>query len=144
MTVGFQQTPDLDRLRRVLEREGMGAAVIQRFGKASGQPGHHQDRRPPARVEEGSRDRIVAALNHEFNPGQQAGLDLNQIGADALGALLQANDPDHVGAEPATAPAHYGAQADAILKARHDKGAVQVARRARRHSGRDPGVGRPR
>jgi preprotein translocase subunit SecF len=121
VTVGFQQQPDLDRLRRVAEREGMGAAVIQRFGKV----GDNQVIIKTAATRKGedtSRARIVAALNREFNPTQQAGLDLNQTGADALGALLLANDPDHVGADPATAPAHYGAQADAILKARHDKG----------------------
>jgi preprotein translocase subunit SecF len=123
VTVGFQQTPDLDRLRRMAERAGMKAAVIQRFGKVADNQviiktaATHE-------VEDKSRERIVAALNGEFNAHQQAtGLDLNQTGADALGALLLANDPDHVAAaDPAAPAAHYGAQADAILKARHDSG----------------------
>ncbi len=122
VTVGFQQTPDLDRLRGVLERAGMKAAVIQRFGKVTDNQviiktaATHE-------VEDKSRARIVAALNREFNTHQQAtGLDLNQAGADALDAVLLANDPDHAGADPVAAKAHYEAQANAILKARHDSG----------------------
>jgi len=121
VTVGFRQQPDLDRLRHVAEREGMGAAVIQRYGKVS----DNQVIIKTAATHKGedtSRTRIVAALNREFNPGK-TGLDLNQTGADALGAFLVANDPDLVVAkDPAGAPAHYSAMADAILKARHDSG----------------------
>jgi preprotein translocase subunit SecF len=121
VTIGFRQQPDLDRLRRVLEREGMAAAQIQRFGKVA----DNQVIIKTAATHKGedtSRTRIVTALNREFNPGQN-GLDLNQTGADALAAFLLANDPDHFAAtDPANATAHYGAVADAVLKARHDSG----------------------
>lgn len=121
MTLGFQQPPDLARLRGVFEREGMAAATIQRFGKESDNQvlvkttSSHQG-------EEGSREKIVAALNREFNPGK-AGLDLNLTGADALAGFLAKADPDRVAAQgPPAALAHYNAAADAILKARHDAG----------------------
>jgi preprotein translocase subunit SecF len=122
MTLGFRQQPDLDRLRRVFEREGMAAATIQRFGKPSDNQvlikttASHQS-------EEGSRDKIVAALNREFNPGQ-TGLDLNLAGADALAVFLLKADPDKVIGPlgPIGALAHYNEVADAILKARHDAG----------------------
>jgi preprotein translocase subunit SecF len=121
VTIGFRQTPDVDRLRRVLEREGMAAPVIQRFGRA-------EDNQVIVkttarnRSEEGSRDKIVAALNREFNPGK-TGLDLNQTGADALAAFLLQTDPDRVAAQgPDAARTHYDAVADAIFKARHQIG----------------------
>jgi preprotein translocase subunit SecF len=121
MTLGFREQPDLGRLRQVFEREGMAAATIQRFGKAADNQvlikttTSHQS-------EEGSRDKIVAALNREFNPGK-TGLDLNLTGADALTAFLLKADPDRVAAQgPPAALAHYNAVADAVLKARHDAG----------------------
>jgi preprotein translocase subunit SecF len=122
MTLGFQQQPDLARLRGVFEREGMSTATIQRFGKTADNQvlvkttTSHQG-------EEGSRDKIVAALNREFNPGK-TGLDLNLTGADALAGFLVKTDPDRVAAAqgPAAALAHYNAVADAVLKARHDTG----------------------
>jgi preprotein translocase subunit SecF len=124
MTLGFRQQPDLARLRHVFEREGMAAATIQRFGKAADNQvlikttTSHQS-------EEGSRDKIVAALNREFNPGK-TGLDLNLTGADALAGFLVKADPDRVAAQgPAAALAHYNAMAEGIIKARHDTGLFQ-------------------
>ena len=135
MTLGFREQPDLGRLRQVFEREGMAAATIQRFGKAADNQvlvkttSSHQS-------EEGSRDKIVAALNREFNPGK-AGLDLNLTGADALTAFLVKADPDGVaGQGPPAAVAHYNAVADAVLKARHDAGLFK----ALDGLGRVPGV----
>ncbi len=99
----------------------MAAATIQRYGKAADNQvlikttSSHQS-------EEGSREKIVAALNREFNPGK-TGLDLNLTGADALAAFLLKADPDEVaGQGPAAALAHYNAVAEAVLKARHDAG----------------------
>ncbi|HEY0514385.1 MAG TPA: protein translocase subunit SecF [Thermoanaerobaculia bacterium] len=121
ITLGFNQTPDIDRVRRVLERSGMRAAEIQRFGKT----GENEVLIKTAVAkgsEEGSRDKIVNALNQEFNQGKP-GLDLNQTGADSLTAYLVKLDPDHVQPQgPAAALAHYSAAADAILKERHKNG----------------------
>ena len=139
MTLGFQQEPDLARLRRVFEREGMAAATIQRFGKA----GDNQvliKTTTSHQGEEGSRDKIVAALNREFNPGK-TGLDLNLAGADALVGLLVKADPDRVAAQGQPAAlAHYNAVADAILKARHDAGLFKSLDSLARVPGVSPAV----
>jgi preprotein translocase subunit SecF len=121
ITLGFNQTPDIDRVRRVLEREGMRTAVIQRFGKV--EENEVVIKTTVAKgSEEGSRDKIVNALNQEFNQGKP-GLDLNQSGADSLTAYLVQTDPDHVAPQgPPATLAHYSAVADAILKERKKTG----------------------
>ena len=115
--------PRRERLRQasLLLLADLTQRFFQRFGKA----GDNQvliKTTTSHQGEEGSRDKIVAALNREFNPGQ-TGLDLNLTGADALAGLLVKADPDRVAAQgPPAALAHYNAVAEAILKARHDAG----------------------
>ncbi len=121
VTFGFKQTPDLDRIRGVLKREGMGAAEIQRFGdpqanqvivKTTVNKGN----------EEGSLEKVVAALNRELNQGQ-TGFDLNQASSDTLTAFLLQTDPDKVGAQgPEAARAHYEPVATAIVAERSKDG----------------------
>ena len=118
ITLAFRQEPNLDRIRAVLEQQGMREAQIVSFGKA----GDHQVMIKTAAVkgsEEGSRERVVGALSQAFNQGG-TGLDLNQVGLDSLTLFLVQADPDHVG--PAAARAHYGPMADAILKERRQNG----------------------
>jgi preprotein translocase subunit SecF len=117
ITLAFREPPNIDRIRTVLEQEGMREAVIQRYGKAE----EHQViiKTAVARgSEEGSRERVVAALARAFNRGA-TGVDLNQVFVDSLTQLLVQADPDHVG--PA-GRAHYGAVADAIIKERRKNG----------------------
>jgi preprotein translocase subunit SecF len=119
--LAFREQPDVDRIRTVLEREGLRDAVIQLYGK----PEENEVIIKTAVTrgsEEGSRERVVAALNRVFNQGR-TGLDLNQAGLDALGQFLVRTDPDHVAASgPDAAPAHYGPIADAIIKERRKNG----------------------
>jgi preprotein translocase subunit SecF len=121
LTIGFREAPDLDRIRKVLESEGMGAAAIQRFGK----PEANQVliKTPVAKgSEEGSRQKITEALNRSFN-GDQKGLDLNEVGGDTLTQFLVQADPDHVsGQGPEGVRAHYEPISDAILKERRVNG----------------------
>ena len=118
LTLAFRQEPDLDRIRRVLESQGMREAQILSYGKA----GDHQVLIKTAAVkgsEEGSRERVVQALSQAFNQGG-AGIDLNQVGLDGLTQLLVQADPDHVG--PAAARARYGPMAEVIVKERRQNG----------------------
>src|SRR6476661_3913894 len=117
ITLGFNQTPNLDRVRQVLEREGMKAPEIQRYGK----PEENELMVKTTAIkgnEEGNRDKMIAALSREFNPGQ-TGFDLNQASTDAIAALLLSADPDKVAAQgPDAARAHYTDVAAAIVRDR--------------------------
>jgi preprotein translocase subunit SecF len=133
--LAFREQPDLDRIRTVLEQEGMREAVIQRYGKP-------EDRQVIIKTavatgsEEGSRERVVAALNRAFNQGR-TGLDLNQVGLDGLTQFLVQADPDRVAARgPEAARSHYGAIATTIVKERRQNGIFASIDRV----GRVPGV----
>jgi preprotein translocase subunit SecF len=136
MTLAFRQEPDLDRIRAVLESQGMREAQIVRFGKAE----DHQVMIKTAAVkgsEEGSRERVVTALSQAFNQGG-TGIDLNQVGLDGLTQFLVQADPDHVG--PAAARGHYGPLAEAILKERRQNGIFASMDRVSRLPGVTPAV----
>nr|MDP9121973.1 hypothetical protein [Acidobacteriota bacterium] len=96
VTLRFRDQPQVDRLRSLLEAAGLQPS-IQRFGQEA-------DREVMIKTaetqgsEEGSRERIVAALNRQYNQEQAAGkADLNQIGTEAVTQLLMQLDPDGAG-----------------------------------------------
>jgi len=122
----------VDQLRSLLAAAGLGDAEIQRFGDESTNEVIVKTAVTKG-TEEGSRERVVGALNRHYNQGQSGTVDLNQTGADALVTLLSAADPDHVGKAPAPTPlagvaepggpaAHYAAVADALIKQRRKDG----------------------
>ncbi|MGH9363454.1 MAG: hypothetical protein ACRD2T_16210, partial [Thermoanaerobaculia bacterium] len=100
----FEARPDVDRLRAVLATTGLGEVQIQRFGD-------EEDNEVIIKTpivegtEEGSRERVVAALQREFSPQSAGRPDVNAVGVETLANLLAARDPDRVGA--ARAAAHY-------------------------------------
>jgi preprotein translocase subunit SecF len=139
VTLGFQKRPDVDRLRGLLEQAGMKEAQIQSFGKV-------EENRVIIKTalskgtEEGSRDRIVAALSNAFNQGK-AGLDLNQAGVDALTQFLVQADPDRVAAQgPAAAQSHYSGIAERISKERRENGIFPSWDRVTKVAGVSPAV----
>ncbi len=122
----------VDQLRSLLATAGLGDAEIQRFGDEGANEVIVKTAVAKG-TEEGSRERVVSALNRRFNQAQSGRLDLNQTGADALLQLLGAADPDHVGKAPAATPlagaaepggpaAHYAAVVDALIKQRRKNG----------------------
>ncbi len=135
----FREQPDLDRIRTVLEQEGMREAVIQRYGTAE----EHQVVIKTAVAtgsEEGSRERVVGALNRAFNQGR-TGLDLNQVGRDGLVEFLVRADPDRVAARgPEAARSHYGKVADSIVRERRQNGIFTSMDRVARVPGVSPAV----
>ncbi|HSS76228.1 MAG TPA: protein translocase subunit SecF [Thermoanaerobaculia bacterium] len=121
LTLGFRDTPHVDRIRKVLESEGMGGAAITSFGKAEAKQVLIKTAAAKG-SEEGSRQKIVDALSRSFNEGQK-GLDLNEVGGDTLTLFLVQADPDHIaGQGPEAVRAHYGPVTDAILKERRVNG----------------------
>lgn len=139
MTLRFRDKPQVDQLRNLLAGAGMGGASIQRFGDEK--DNEVIIRTALAKGEaEGSRVRIVAALNRRYDQGGAGRVDLNQVGVETITQLLAAADPDHVGARgPEAAQAHYAPMAKSILELRRQLGLFpswnEVARA--------PGLSRP-
>jgi preprotein translocase subunit SecF len=122
----------VDQLRSLLAAAGLSDAEIQRFGEVSANEVIVKTAVAKG-TEEGSRERVVNALNRRYNQGETGKVDLNQTGADALVQLLSAADPDHLGKAPAATPlagaaepggpaAHYAAVVDALIKQRRKDG----------------------
>src|SRR5258708_23097852 len=102
VTLRFRDKPQVEQLRSLLAAAGLGEAEIQRYDK---EPLNEVIIKTAVAkgTEEGSRDRIVAALDRRLNQGQAGKLDLNQAGAHAIIPLLAPADPDPRGAGPAAA-----------------------------------------
>jgi preprotein translocase subunit SecF len=128
----FRDQPQVDQLRTLLAAAGMGEAEIQRYDQESFNEVIIKTAVAKG-SEEGSRERVVAALNRRFNQAEPGKLDLNQAGADRIAQLLAAEDPDHLGtaASPAPAPGApaaspkqvtYASLAEAVVKQRGKEG----------------------
>src|SRR6202035_1042985 len=98
----FGEHPQLDELRSLLAQQGMGEAEIQSLGGADANEVMVKTALSKG-TEEGSRDKIVAALNRRYNQGQAGRADLNQIGADAGAQILLQADPERALAAVPTA-----------------------------------------
>ena len=125
LTVQFAERPEIDRLRRVLGQAGVDPQ-IQRFGEDDAN--EVLIKTPTAEgTEEGSRDRVVRALDAEFNEGGGAPLDLNRDGVAEITSLLMQRDPEGMitgEADREAAQAHYEGIAQAVLEARRENGLV--------------------
>lgn len=114
----FKDRPQVDRLRQVLGGAGLEEFTIQRFGTEEENEVMIRTRLAEGE-EQGSLQKVVAALDRELNPGQTGKPDVNGIGADALANLLIQADPDRLG--PAGAD-RYRQTADKILEQRREAG----------------------
>ncbi len=117
ITLKFRQRPDVDRLRTVLATTGLGEVQVQSFGEEAE---NAVILRTPILqgTEEGSRERVVAALTREFSPDAAGKPDFNAIGVERLTQLLATRNPDGVPA--GTARAHYAGVARRIIEARRE------------------------
>ena len=105
LTVRLDEPPQVDELRSLMASSGVGDIVIQRFGDPEENSVIFKTQLEEG-AEEGSRDRIVAALRGRY--GSTSGkLDLNEQGAQALAAKLLDLDPDRLRSlDEAEAAAH--------------------------------------
>jgi preprotein translocase subunit SecF len=124
MTLRFVQPPHVDRLRSLLETEGLGDATIQTFGGANSNEvliKARGDRQHPGNT----REHFLEALDRGYNAGKDPATDLNRLGGEAIAGLLLRLDPDRVvppGMAPAQVPesarAHYTTVANALVAER--------------------------
>jgi len=126
LTVKFAEDPEVDNLRALLEGAGVEDAQIQSFGEA----GENEVLIKTPTLEgsqEGSRDKVVDALDGEYNAGSDAGLDLNRDGREDIAQVLVERDPDGLINGPGdadAAKAHYEGVAEAILEVRRENGLI--------------------
>lgn len=122
VNVVFKDQPKIDDLRALIEGSGIKDPQIQRFGDGDSKEVLIKTPILPG-AEEGSREKVVAALNRRYNQGVGDKADLNSIGSDAVAALLAAADPDGVAAQGSEAAnAHYAEAADKLMAERRKEG----------------------
>lgn len=120
----FQQKPDEDRLRKVIEGANVPLTSIQRYDKAEK---NQVLLRIPMEQKEGrdvSRDVTKALTAALFPKGLEAGVfDLNLNGADPLSARLQQDDPEKMAGRADAKPAlEYARIAQSIIANRSRTG----------------------
>ncbi len=124
----FQEQPDLDRVRSVLNEAGFPSALIQRLGEVEA----NEVLIRTATVEgseEGSSDALLEAIDQTFNSGLEAATDINRQGSDAVARLLSRLDPEGFGAQDPgviEVPEAYQTAADAILDLRRRDGMIKT------------------
>ncbi len=124
LTLRFRDRPQIDQLRSLLAAAGLGDAEIQRFDKETVNEVILKTAVTKG-SEEGSRERVVAALNRHFNQGQAGKVDLNTAGADDIVQLLGGTVSPALAAPAAAdaaAASPQAAIADALLKERRKDG----------------------
>ncbi|MBV8201451.1 MAG: protein translocase subunit SecF [Acidobacteria bacterium] len=124
LTLRFRDRPQVDQLRSLLAAAGLGDPEIQRFDKEAANEVIIKTAVTKG-SEEGSRERVVAALNRRFNQGETGKIDLNTAGADDLIQLLGGTVSPALAAPAATDTGAASAQAaiaDALLKERRKDG----------------------
>jgi preprotein translocase subunit SecF len=123
--VQFADRPNIDEIRRAMDRAGIHDATIQNFGSGSNQVIISLAQRETRESAlDAGRQTIVDALHANYGPAGGAAeapggkLDLDNASQEALTRLLTETDPEHLAAG-GTASARYGAQAAAILNRRN-------------------------
>jgi preprotein translocase subunit SecF len=124
LTLKFNESPEVDRLRSLVEGTGVRDAQIQRFGAA-------EDNEVLVKTpsledsEEGSRGLVVDSLLEAYPPSG-TGPDLNRVGPEAVADLLLNRDPDDLAAlDPQGARDQYLQTAEAIIEVRRDSGLIE-------------------
>ena len=123
LIVRFQETPEVDEIRSVLQTAGLGDAQIQQYGDVARK--EILIKTPLVEEQqEGSREVVVRALETRFGKGGNLP-DLNQMGAATITDLLYGADPDRqVASGESAARDHYRALAERIMAVRREHGLI--------------------
>lgn len=142
LTLKFQEEPQTDEIRTVLQRAGFAEAQLQRFGEADAnevlirtplddeEVAAAEDEAATAEEDEERRTgqrRMLAALDQQYNSEAAGAFDLNRSGSTALAGLLMEIDPAGLvdatpEADNSQARAYYEPIAEGILDARTETG----------------------
>jgi preprotein translocase subunit SecF len=148
LTLKFQDEPQIDEIRSVLQAAGFSETQIQSFGEADAdevlirtpldeEDAAAADGDAPSKLEATAKDdrdrgqrRMLGALDARYNPEVGAGtLDLNRSGASSIAGLLMQADPagrvepgDVEATEATEAMSYYDGVGDAIVDARDELG----------------------
>ncbi len=139
----FQQTPDEDQVRKIVEGAGVPVTSVQRYDKAEK---NQILLRVPMEEKEG-RDvsgEVTPALTKVLFPrGLEPGVfDLNLNGADPLSAKLQQDDPEKMAGRAGANPGvEYDRIAQAIIATRSETGLFASVDAAAATPGLSPAVG---
>jgi len=125
MIVQFDEEPDVQELREILQAAGIENASIQSFGEE----GENSVILKTPTVEgedEGSGARVEAVLQERYNEGV-SGFDLNRQGTEGLASLLLEADPDDMRAsgDDIGAREHYREAAAAVMDLRRSEGLIR-------------------
>lgn len=138
----FQQKPDEDQIRKIVEGAKVPVTSVQRYDKAEK---NQVLLRVPMEQKEG-RDisgEVTPALTRALFPkGLEAGVfDLNLNGADPLSAKLQQDDPEKMASRADANPGvEYDRIAQAIIAARSENGLFASVDAAAATPGTSPAV----
>ncbi len=138
----FQQKPDEDQIRKIVEGANVPVTSVQRYDKAEK---NQVLLRVPMEQKEG-RDisgEVTPALTRALFPkGLEAGVfDLNLNGADPLSAKLQQDDPEKMASRADANPGvEYDRIAQAIIAARSENGLFASVDAAAATPGTSPAV----
>ena len=128
LTLKFAEPVQVDDLRDILSDAGISDASIQRFGDL----GDNEVIIKTPTVEgsdEGSRARVVAALDRRLNANGGGRFDLNRNGMDSVADFLMSRDPEQIApADPETARAHYRKTAQALVEVIRSRGLIVSCR----------------
>lgn len=139
LIVRFQERPEIDELRSLLDGVFDQAPMIQRFGDSEDNEVIIKTRLVEGE-EEGSRQKVVQALEDFYSSGGGE-LDLNEQGQASTAAFLLARDPDgQRSAGEVAADEHYQAVAEAIFELRSEAGIISDWGQLRGLDGVSPAV----
>ncbi len=139
LTLRFQEPPEVNRIRKILEGAGLRDVQIQRFGEK--EANEVIVKTPLAKEnEEGRQGQVMAALDQKLNPGGGK-MDLNRAGSATLAQVLQSADPAGVASEGgASAKAYYEGVAEKVLDQRQNVGIFSTWDQVAQADGASPAI----
>jgi preprotein translocase subunit SecF len=119
----FAERPDIDQLRKILDRGNFGDFGIQRYEEAEKNEVLIRVQQQKGEGRDVTQEVLSLLRQGLAGPIDATKIDLNVQGRDALASRLAAADPDHVAGKPNVSVAEYYAQvAEKVIARRSQAG----------------------